>query len=50
VIESRAALWIHGHVHTAQDYRLGETRVLCNPRGYPVENNTGFQGGLVVSL
>ncbi len=50
VIDSRAALWIHGHVHTFQDYRLGETRVLCNPRGYPVEHNTGFQGGLVVSL
>ncbi|MGE0383554.1 MAG: metallophosphoesterase [Gammaproteobacteria bacterium] len=28
------AAWIHGHVHWCLDYRLGATRVLCNPRGY----------------
>jgi Icc-related predicted phosphoesterase len=27
-------LWIHGHVHTPQDYVIGETRIVCNPRGY----------------
>ena len=27
-------LWVHGHVHTFFDYNLGDTRVLCNPRGY----------------
>lgn len=27
-------LWIHGHTHTAHDYTIGDTRVLCNPRGY----------------
>lgn len=27
-------LWFHGHVHTPFDYKIGETRVLCNPRGY----------------
>jgi Icc-related predicted phosphoesterase len=32
-------LWVHGHVHTAFDYRVGETRVVCNPRGYPGERN-----------
>lgn len=26
--------WIHGHVHTDFDYMLGDTRVVCNPRGY----------------
>lgn len=30
-----ADLWIHGHTHTTQDYRIGGTRVVCNPRGYP---------------
>ncbi|MGE4530124.1 MAG: metallophosphoesterase [Acidithiobacillus sp.] len=30
-------LWIHGHVHDAQDYYVGKTRVLCNPWGYPDE-------------
>lgn len=27
-------LWIHGHTHTSCDYRIGETRVICNPFGY----------------
>ena len=26
--------WIHGHTHDPYDYMIGETRVLCNPRGY----------------
>jgi predicted phosphodiesterase len=42
VAESGAALWIHGHIHAASDYVIGETRVVCNPRGYPDEVNTGF--------
>ena len=32
-------VWIHGHVHDSLDYRLGKTRVLCNPWGYPDEGN-----------
>jgi Icc-related predicted phosphoesterase len=27
-------LWIHGHTHHNFDYVIGETRVVCNPRGY----------------
>ena len=38
VRESGAALWVHGHIHRSFDYRVGSTRVLCNPRGYPGEN------------
>lgn len=34
---SGAAAWIHGHVHSEHDYMIGDTRVLCNPRGYPLE-------------
>jgi predicted phosphodiesterase len=26
--------WIHGHTHKKQDYKIGNTRILCNPRGY----------------
>lgn len=29
--------WAHGHTHDPFDYRLGKTRVVCNPRGYPKE-------------
>lgn len=27
-------LWIHGHMHDPFDYVIGQTRVVCNPRGY----------------
>jgi Icc-related predicted phosphoesterase len=27
-------LWTHGHTHHCFDYVIGETRVICNPRGY----------------
>jgi predicted phosphodiesterase len=27
-------LWTHGHTHHDFDYRIGSTRVVCNPRGY----------------
>jgi predicted phosphodiesterase len=33
----RPPLWIHGHTHVACDYRLGATRVVANPLGYPNE-------------
>ena len=26
--------WTHGHTHHVFDYTIGETRILCNPRGY----------------
>lgn len=27
-------VWIHGHIHQSQDYLIGGTRILANPRGY----------------
>ena len=27
-------LWVHGHTPTRFDYRVGDCRVVCNPRGY----------------
>ena len=48
------ALWIHGHTHTAFDYRVGACRVLCNPRGYPVRDGRfeveGFDPALVINV
>jgi predicted phosphodiesterase len=29
------AIWFHGHIHDPCDYMIGDTRVLCNPIGYP---------------
>ena len=45
----QAALWIHGHTHTAFDYSVNGTRILCNPRGYPDEAS-GFAADLVVEI
>lgn len=37
------AAWCHGHTHVSRDYRVGDTRILCNPRGYAgYEANTAF--------
>jgi predicted phosphodiesterase len=27
-------LWTHGHTHYNFDYMIGDTRIVCNPRGY----------------
>ncbi len=34
ILDNKPALWFHGHVHNTFDYLVGDTRVLCNPRGY----------------
>lgn len=52
VIESFGPqLWIHGHIHWPRDYRVGSTRVLANPRGYPGElDSNQFDAGRVVEV
>jgi Icc-related predicted phosphoesterase len=45
----RPALWVHGHVHNSSDYRIGDTRIVCNPHGYGNEN-ADFDGTLVVEV
>jgi len=27
-------VWVHGHMHDSAYYMVGDTRVMCNPRGY----------------
>lgn len=43
-------LWIHGHIHHSQDYRIGRTRILSNPRAYVDDPNPGFDPELVIDL
>lgn len=51
VEKSGAALWVHGHLHDTFDYRIGKTRVVCNPRGYaPHFLNPDFDPSLVVEI
>jgi len=50
VEKSGARAWIHGHIHVPSDYRLGGTRVICNPKGYPDEMSDAFQPDLVIDV
>jgi Icc-related predicted phosphoesterase len=37
-------LWTHGHTHHPFDYTIGETRIVCNPRGYETEGYSEQSG------
>ena len=39
----RLVLWTHGHTHEQFDYMIGNTRVVCNPRGYIKYENCADQ-------
>lgn len=45
-------LWCHGHIHQSKDYRIGETRVICNPRGYEAvgEVNPSWDRDLILEV
>jgi predicted phosphodiesterase len=49
MLQGHINLWLHGHTHRAQNYTIGKTRVLCNPRGYPGEKS-GWNPDLVVEV
>lgn len=43
--------WIHGHMHNSFDYMVGDTQVVCNPRGYaPYELNTKFSNSSFIEI
>lgn len=50
IMASGALVWIHGHIHHYQDYYIGATRVICNPRGYPDEMGVEFNQTLIVEV
>ena len=51
IFEQQPALWVHGHTHDSCDYRIGATRVVCNPFGYKDhEENPRFYAGLTVEI
>lgn len=44
-------LWIHGHTHKSLDYKVENTRVICNPRGYVrYEYNKEFIPNLIIEI
>ena len=47
----RPVLWAHGHMHNSFDYKIGDTRVVCNPRGYfDFELNPNFDPKFCVNI
>lgn len=42
-------LWTHGHMHQSFDYQIGETRIVCNPKGYGSENDD-FNPNFIVEI
>jgi DNA repair exonuclease SbcCD nuclease subunit len=50
VLSRRIAYWICGHCHTAMEYAIGETQVICNPKGYPHEQGNGFNSLKVLEI
>ena len=46
-------LWVHGHTHHPFDYMIGDTRVVCNPRGYENDGyseNSGWNPNIVLEV
>lgn len=43
--------WVNGHTHNSFDYNVGDTRIICNPRGYyGVEVNKYFNPNLIIEV
>jgi predicted phosphodiesterase len=43
-------LWTCGHTHRPFDYMIGETRIVCNPRGYDGYECTGWNPNIVIEV
>lgn len=43
-------LWTHGHTHHPFDYMIGETRIVCNPRGYDGHEETEWNPNIVLEV
>lgn len=48
ILDYGPAFWIHGHTHYKADYTIGDTRVICNPRGYNELDSNGYQNESLV--
>lgn len=53
IVRWNPTLWVHGHTHDSYDYRVANTRIVCNPRGYArdgVAENAAFDLSLVIQV
>ena len=49
IIDSNIDCWVHGHVHEQQYYKIGNTKIIANPRGYKFQK-IGFQEDLLFDI
>jgi len=54
IMEHNPDIWIHGHTHNSFNYMVGDTNIICNPRGYHTESgqylNLTFNEELVINV
>jgi predicted phosphodiesterase len=43
-------IWLYGHTHCSRDFMEGDTRLVCNPRGYGDENKDGWIKHLILEI
>lgn len=46
----KPVVWCHGHVHSQHDYKVHDTRVLCNAKGYPNEKECVYDVNCLFEL
>jgi hypothetical protein len=47
------SIWIHGHIHSSNDYYINNTRIISNPRGYllaGVAENSAFKDTFIIDV
>lgn len=50
ILKYQPEYWIHGHIHTPANYKIGTTTVICNPHGYIDEKHNGYEKELIIEL
>lgn len=49
ILSRQPKLWVHGHGHTRKETMIGNTRITCNPLGYPREQS-GYEERLIIEV
>ena len=49
-LDNQPNYWVFGHTHTPVRHQLNQTKFICNPRGYPSENNLLVKRNFVVDF
>jgi predicted phosphodiesterase len=51
ILDYQPTVWISGHTHYCADYRIGETHLISNQRGYSdLDDTGGFDPSLVLDI